>query len=227
MDQFDERYQLLDRKGVEHLLETLNRPCYESELLKIAFHDPAIIRTEALELYQNHFLLFHLLYELQTEYASRNLYLHIHFMRTRLLPYPDKGACRYYLPDPGMFCKAESPDGGDYCDFHRRQLENEVDTLSIRYFYLDRDNFNRLDRETAESFMSGTWEILAHYQEYKESFAVMELPETSSLETIKKQFKYLAKKYHPDLGSESHKKFNQINRAYHLLLKMIPSFRKN
>jgi len=76
---------------------------------------------------------------------------------------------------------------------------------------------------TIDSFLSGTWEILANYDEYKKSFDILDLPETATLPEIKKKFKILAKKYHPDKGSNIENKFKEINNAYQLLLRIIPN----
>ena len=226
MDEFEKRFQAIDRKKIVDFLSSLSKPCYESELLKIAFENADITGGDALELYQNHFLLFCLLYELQNEFYDTGKYLHIHFMRTFLYDYPRKGECRFFNEELMGFCHENTSGDNEYCEYHRKRFENEVESLSIKYFYLDRENFSRLDRESAESFINGAWEILGNYEEYKKSFAILDLPESSSIETIKRQFKVLAKRHHPDHGESSHKKFNEINRAYRLLLKMIPIIRK-
>ncbi|OHD15272.1 MAG: hypothetical protein A2Y34_06040 [Spirochaetes bacterium GWC1_27_15] len=226
MDDFTQKLELLNKDKLIDFLSSLKKPCFESELLKVVFQDNDILRVDALTLYQNHFLLFHLLYLLQQDYYKQNKYLHVHFMRTFLLEYPKEGKCRFYNDDLGLFCGADSSLENNYCDFHYKKLENEIEHLSTKYFYLDKENYYKLDKDTAESFINGTWEILANYGEYKKSFETLELPETSDIEMIKKQFKTLAKKYHPDMGADSHKKFNEINRSYRLLLRLLPFFDK-
>jgi hypothetical protein len=226
MDDFETRYSLLKKDDLVSYLSSLAKPCYESELLKIVFANQDIMEVDSLTLYQNHFLLFNLLYELQNSFYEQGKYLHVHFMRTFLFEYPPHGKCKFFNEDVLSFCSETTMGNSEYCEFHKFQLENEIEQLSIKYFYLDRENFYRLDKETAESFINGTWEILMNYDDYKKSFEILELPESSDIETIKKQFKILAKKHHPDHGESSHKKFNEINRAYRLLIEMIPVFKK-
>ncbi len=40
---------------------------------------------------------------------------------------------------------------------------------------------------------------------------------------IKKRFRALAVKYHPDHGEQSYEEFNEINRAYRLLIRLLTS----
>ncbi len=225
MTRFEDRLAEADRDAVVRHLRALTAPCYESALLRTAFPDMRISDAPALTLYQNHFVLFHILYRLQKRFRAENRHLFIHFMRIFLTRYPDAGRCRFYDEHAGRFCGAETMADGDYCPFHRRNIgDRELDALSDRYFYLDSRNYYNLDETAAESFLTGTWEILNNYPAYQESFAVLGLPETSDLGLIKKRFRTLAMKHHPDRGAASHDRFNEINRAYRLLRRLIPRF---
>lgn len=220
MEDFEEKLNLLDKEKLIDFLNKLTKPCYETELLKIAFQNNEVLNVDSLTLYQNHFLLFYLLYQLQNEFYKEEKYLHVHFMRTILLKYPIKGKCRYFIENSSSFCNNDTDSDKNYCQRHLKQIDNEIENLSIKYFYLDKENYYKLDKDTAEEFINGAWEILFNYEEYKKSFEILELPESSDMETIKKQFKILAKKYHPDHGEITHNKFNEINRAYRFLLKI-------
>ncbi len=227
MKSFKERLNDISIEKLKELLEKESKPHYESELLKIAFQDKDVMKDDNLSLYQKHFALFYTLYKLQDEYYKQNKYLHIHFMRTQLIDYPEKGFCRYYNEDSGLFCNVKTEKSENYCDFHLEKIgANEIELLSTKYFYYDIENYNRLDENNVELFINGTWEILSKYNNVKECFKIMELPEYYDIELIKKQFKILAKKYHPDMGEKNHKKFNEINRAYRFLLKIISFMNK-
>ncbi len=225
MDEFTQRVHNIDAEQLRVFLNSLRSPCYESELMRVAFPDFEIGTARPLSLYQNHFLLFHVLYQLQEEFARQEKYLFIHFMRTMLLPYPPTGTCRFFDERLVLFCEAPCAEGKEYCAFHLEQLgETAIDELSLRYFYADPRNFYTLDEETAEAFLNGTWEILTHYTAYQESFRVLGLSETSDIAQIKKTFKRLARQYHPDRGAESHEHFTEINNAYQFLMRVIPRF---
>ncbi|SFV64424.1 heat shock protein [hydrothermal vent metagenome] len=53
---------------------------------------------------------------------------------------------------------------------------------------------------------------------------ILELPTLISKKDIQKQYRYLAKKYHPDLSKESDK-MEMINSSYELLSRYIDEFR--
>jgi hypothetical protein len=180
-----------------------------------------ISHSEPLTLYQNHFLLFHVLYRLQETFYQEGKYLFIHFMRTMVVPYPEERCCRFYEELLGRFCQAACPPEQQYCEFHANQLgDTALDELSLRYFYLDQENFYTLDEKMATAFIDGTWEILAHYDEYQKSFKILGLPETADLPMIKKRFRKLAKEFHPDRGAQSNHQFHEINNAYQLLIRI-------
>jgi hypothetical protein len=218
-DEFATRVQAIDQAALKRFLRSQQEPCYESQLLRIAFPELDISQANTLFLYQSHFLLFYVLYRLQNEFYQENRYLFIHFMRTILVTYPEAGQCRFFDEHLCCFCEAACSAEDDYCDFHRAQVrETALDELSLRYFYLDSRNFYKLDEHTATAFINGTWEILTHYENYRQSFKTLGLPESADLKMIKKRFRELAKQHHPDLGATSNETFHEINNAYQLLL---------
>ncbi|MEZ4527274.1 MAG: DNA-J related domain-containing protein [Desulfobacterales bacterium] len=223
MDEFSRQLALLDTEKIRSHLLSLRSPCYESEVMGIAFPELRIQDASPLMLYRSHFLLFHLLYRLQEDFYSEGKYLFIHFMRIFLTDYPEPGMCRFYDEHTGIFCKARCGRQENYCAFHLPKMENyALDELSAKYFYLDTENFWRLDEKSAGAFMEGAWEMLNHYEDYEKSLQVLGICGTPDREEVKRKFRELAKKHHPDKGSVSHEKFYEINRAYRLLLRVMP-----
>jgi len=53
---------------------------------------------------------------------------------------------------------------------------------------------------------------------------ILELPKFIKKEDIKKQYYFLSKKYHPDIGGKP-EKMEQLNNAYKILMKYIEEFR--
>ena len=53
---------------------------------------------------------------------------------------------------------------------------------------------------------------------------ILELPKLITKADMKKQYRFLSKKYHPDQGGDAAKQ-EQINTAYKLLMKYIEEFR--
>ncbi len=58
----------------------------------------------------------------------------------------------------------------------------------------------------------------------EEALDTLELPKFVTKEDIKNQYRFLAKKYHPDVGGDA-QKMEQLNHAYQLLMKYIEDFR--
>lgn len=224
MSDFENRLACIDRPAIKKLLLELEEPCFEATLWKVAFPGERIDISRPLELYQNHFLLFHLLYLLQEEFRREDLYLHVHFMRIRPVPFPAQGRCRHFLDNMVRFCAAPCRDGSDYCNFHLDRMENgALEELSARTFYLDRENFTRLDGETARAFVSGSWEYLGNYERFRESFRILELPDSADLNLLKSQFRKLARQCHPDVSREPDRRFKELNNAYQVLLRYFSS----
>lgn len=210
----------MDTEAVRTLMLSLNAPCFESRLLRVAFPGFDILRADPLTLYQRHFLLFHLLYQMKDLFHQEGRYMFVHFMRTFLTDYPPPGRCRFYYPLNGQFCGKFANDG-DYCRFHRDKVgDDALAILSDRYFYLDKTNFYALDADTIKAFITGTWEILNNYDDYQRSFKILNLPLSSDMSMVKKRFRCLAKQHHPDSGDGG--RFHEINRAYQVLTRLLP-----
>ena len=61
-------------------------------------------------------------------------------------------------------------------------------------------------------------------EEIDNALNILALPKLISKEDIKKQYRYLAKKNHPDTGGDA-EKMEQLNYAYKLLMNYIEEFR--
>jgi DnaJ-class molecular chaperone len=62
------------------------------------------------------------------------------------------------------------------------------------------------------------------YEEIETALEMLELPTLITKADLKKQYRFVSKKYHPDIGGEVEKQ-EQINSAYKLLMKYIEEFR--
>ena len=61
-------------------------------------------------------------------------------------------------------------------------------------------------------------------EKINEALEILELPKLITKPDVKKQYRFLSKKYHPDKGGDAIKQ-EQINYAYKLLMKYIEEFR--
>jgi DnaJ-class molecular chaperone len=61
-------------------------------------------------------------------------------------------------------------------------------------------------------------------EQIEEALEILELPQFVTRADIKRQYRFLAKKYHPDTGGDA-RKMEALSRAYELLMKYIEDFR--
>jgi len=67
-------------------------------------------------------------------------------------------------------------------------------------------------------------EIKSPVEIIEEALDILELPKLVTKEDIRKQYRFLAKKNHPDIGGDA-ERMEQLNSAYKLLMKYIEEFR--
>ena len=66
--------------------------------------------------------------------------------------------------------------------------------------------------------------IISPKEEIEKALDILQLPKLISRADVKKQYHFLAKKSHPDLGGDV-ADMEQLNHAYKLLMKYIEEFR--
>ena len=66
--------------------------------------------------------------------------------------------------------------------------------------------------------------MLSHIEQINNALDILELPKLITKADMKRQYRFLSKKYHPDQGGDAVKQ-EQINTAYKLLMKYIEEFR--
>lgn len=209
----------IDTEALKKLIES--DTVYESVMLKTAFPGIKIIGMEAVELYRHHFALFNFLYTLQKEYAEDRKYLHVHFMRTGVFGYPPEDKCAYFDEISMSFCESPVADNFHHCPTHSRQLgDDKLESLSLKYFYLDGANFSKLDSVTAESLLNGSWEVLSSEFSLNDAYLAMGLSGHENIRTVKMRFRELCKKHHPDSGGDRDT-FMNVNRSYRMIIKWL------
>ncbi|MGM0598193.1 MAG: DnaJ domain-containing protein [Candidatus Rifleibacteriota bacterium] len=218
-DEFQKYYEEINPEELENFLRTQNQPIWESELLHSLFPELNLVNGSAIEMYRWHFVLFNHLYKLQQKLLQKATYLHIHFMNLFIIDFPQGNKCCHYYSDSASFCEQETVcNKTRLCAFHlKKSDDSSLDKLSESYFYLDPENFHAVSPQNAEAFIAGAWNLLMNYQDLVECYKILELPQTSDLKLIKKHFKNLAKRYHPDLNPDYNNDFARINSAYRRL----------
>jgi len=66
--------------------------------------------------------------------------------------------------------------------------------------------------------------IVSPFEEMQKALDILSLPPLISKDDIKKQYHFLAKKNHPDIGGDA-TKMEELNSAYGILMRYIEEFR--
>lgn len=64
-----------------------------------------------------------------------------------------------------------------------------------------------------------------HYEDFEKAIDILELCSKSSLVDLKRNYRELSKKYHPDMEEGSEEKFMELNESYKIVKKYMESFR--
>lgn len=150
----------------------------EYELLQRLRSDPRIdFASERLddtqELFRTHFLLFHHLYRLRDRLHDEGAGdLEIHTLMIRWHATGAASDSTLARPDP------------------------------LRAYYLDFDNLDGTTRADIDALLGRFWARLSRYDRRGEALAVLELPAEADLETIRRQYRRLAMRHHPDRGGD-------------------------
>ncbi len=144
---------------------------------------------DPLALFQAHFLLFHLLYRLRDHFhQQRRGHLEIHTLAIRLGPY-------------------------------RRGVEALTADDPLRRYYLDLEHLRAVDRTAVEALLARFWHRLAGQgdeEARRRALAELELSEPVTLEEIRRRYRQLAARHHPDRGGDA-TRMQRLNAAWRVL----------
>ena len=144
-----------------------------------------------LALFQQHFVLYHLLYRLQQSWLPGSGYLHIMLAKVQLLP-----ASKRPEADSDISRRQYYLDWQHYYEMTEQLLDAHL-TAFWRYVSKGLPIDNAADIETARDLLA--------------------LPENFTLTQLKKSYRTLALQQHPDRGGDS-QRFIVLSQAYQLLL---------
>lgn len=139
----------------------------------VDFFDGDYFRS-TLGLFQRHFLLFHCLYLLRDRLrAAGQADMTIHCLDIRIVPYSSIRSDHPALADP------------------------------LAAYYLDLENLKSTGEADVLRLLDGFWKRFAGEGRRDEALAVMELALPVSYEEIKRQYRRLAMRLHPDRGGDA------------------------
>jgi len=175
-------------------------PCTEHEIIsklkadKISPFDQLNLQ-HSKDLFCAHFLTMHALYQLQNEYFCKQQYcLEIQSVKIERLPY-----------------------------FSNTVINENADPLiqhdPLKDYYLDISHYFETSENEVNELLSSFWKKYLAQDDKQQALKTLELPANSSYEVIKKQYRLMAQKHHPDKGGCS-KYFTKINAAKSILDKL-------
>lgn len=199
-------------------------PVVETTLLREFFPENAdsLRNGSMLELYYKHFTLYHALYSLEMSLMDTSYFLYIKNIWIYLRVRPDPGFCSYFDEAAGDFCRNLCESGRQLCTFHNEiertlRRNGTMDVEHIRYFYLDPANRNRIDEKMLTSMIDTVHGYAQSFKEIDECLQLFGIDLDYSVERLKERYRYLTKKYHPDVNDDSEATFKKITSGYNLL----------
>lgn len=146
---------------------------------------------EPLSLFQTHFLLFHCLYRLRDDLAARGEWLRIHCL------------------DIGI----ERVRGGPGPDADGLPVLRDP----LRDYYLDLAQLDTMDAAAVEALLGEFWSRLGRDRQREQALAVLGLADPVDAVAIRRQYRRLAQRHHPDRGGDT-ATLQRINAARWVLL---------
>ncbi|MDH4322330.1 MAG: DnaJ domain-containing protein, partial [Desulfobulbaceae bacterium] len=146
-------------------------------------------RHDPLEIFQHHFLLFHLLYGLRDRLRSqRRGDIAIHCLKIVLLPPP--------AATDGIVPEVFEP---------------------LRAYYLDLGQLRGVARSDVEAMLERFWALYAGHERRDRALAVFGLQADAGREEVKRRYRQLAREHHPDRGGDP-ERFRRVREAAEDLL---------
>ena len=140
-----------------------------------ALPDETLTATSHLELFQVHFLLFHVLYQLRDEYwKQQKAHLEISPLKIQFLPY-------------------------------RKATTDLSEADPVKEYYQDLSNLEQTDSDDVIELLSRFWMRMEGGEQRRQALQTLGLDDGADFATIKKRYRELAMQHHPDRGGEAGK----------------------
>jgi DnaJ-domain-containing protein 1 len=94
----------------------------------------------------------------------------------------------------------------------------QISCQPLRDYYLNWGHFSDTTKEEVQALLDGVWQEYISGDEQAKAYQVLGLEEGASIRLIRKTYRSLAGRYHPDKGGDPIK-FMEIREAYEILKK--------
>ena len=179
------------------ILEKSDKGISEFELLRILEREAPIFDELGdepdLRLFRKHYLIMNALYQLQTKLWQED-------------------EVRLYISPLQIHLEAIA----EVEESHSSELEDGVEAKLAAY-YLDWDEYDNTDAEDVAALLKGFYHKLFNQDDTKKALEVLGIPENPTKSEIKRAYRQLVRKAHPDRGGDA-KKFIALRKAYEHLI---------
>lgn len=158
--------------------------------LKVVSNIPSLDDDVQLALFKLNWLMMNALYQLQVQLLEEGYFLSVSTLDIHLEP-------------AGLMNASES---------------SGISSQPLRDFYLNWKHFSDTTKDEVQALLDGVWQQYISGDEQGKAYEVLGLEEGASIRLIRKTYRSLAGKYHPDKGGDSIK-FMEIREAYEILKK--------
>lgn len=180
------------QQSVRRILQSRSRSISEYELIKevaeLGLLDACSRRPPAVALFQKHFLIMHVLYRLQDEFALLGKILHIDPLSIEV----------HDRRDPTASDVASSS------------------VAPLRRYYLDLDNFYESGEEDILELLAGFWRRYEAWESVDDAYAILGLDPNAVWSEIQSAYRRQIKQAHPDKGGDA-TRFREVFEAYQAL----------
>lgn len=173
----------------------------EFSLLKILEADGLVLAMESdvshdLLLFRKHFLIMNALYQLQSTLQEEGFYLSISALHIQLIPTDSA-----IEPNNSTSLSQKKLSKADY----------------LRDYYLDWSKFEKSSNEYVNKLLDSFWRRYLGDEHLQQAWITLELEPETPLPLVRKAYKQLARRHHPDQGGDP-EQFRRVREAYELLM---------
>lgn len=180
--------------AILQILRSAGKPLAIHELLqelKTATKLPSLDDDVQMALFKLNWLMMNALYQLQLELVEDGFYLEVSTLDIHLESLRNN--------------KKES-------------LDQAISSQPLRDYYLDWTHFSDTTKEEVQALLDGVWQDYISDFEQNEAYTALGLETDASFAMIRKTYRKLAGRYHPDKGGDP-EVFMEIREAYEVLRK--------
>ena len=159
--------------------------------LKAITKIPSLDDDVQVALFKLNWLMMNALYELQLELINDGYLLTISTLDIRLSSLPESG---------------------------RESLDQQISQQPLRDYYLDWSHFSNTTKEEVQALLDGVWQDYISGEDQQKAYDLLGLEADASFSLIRKTYRKLAGRYHPDKGGNP-QLFMEVREAYEILRK--------